>query len=63
VIDYDRIRQKSNELGQRYEIREIAIDRGMPGDSCDLPRESTQTASQTVPAASCQTTPWWLTGL
>ncbi len=27
VIDYDRIRQKINELGQRYEIREIAIDR------------------------------------
>ncbi len=27
VIDYDRIRTKINELGQRYHIREIAIDR------------------------------------
>jgi phage terminase large subunit-like protein len=27
VIDYDRIRQKTNELGQRYDIREIVIDR------------------------------------
>jgi phage terminase large subunit-like protein len=27
VIDYDRIRQRINELGKQYEIREIAIDR------------------------------------
>ena len=27
VIDYDRIRQKINELGQQYHVREIAIDR------------------------------------
>ena len=27
VIDYDRIRRHINELGQRFDIREIAIDR------------------------------------
>ena len=27
VIDYDRIRRRVNELGERYAIREIAIDR------------------------------------
>ena len=27
VIDYDVIRQKVNELGQKYDIREIAVDR------------------------------------
>ena len=27
VIDYDRIRRTINELGERYDIREIAIDR------------------------------------
>jgi phage terminase large subunit-like protein len=27
VIDYDRIRSKINEMGQFYDIREIAVDR------------------------------------
>ena len=27
MIDFDRIRQRVNELGQQYHIREIAIDR------------------------------------
>jgi len=27
VIDYDRIRRRLNELAERYDVREIAIDR------------------------------------
>jgi phage terminase large subunit-like protein len=36
VIDYDRVRSRINELGRKYNIRQIAIDR----------RNATQLASQ-----------------